>query len=162
MKEIGIQNPHIQELLDQDHTFKILFVNKPRGDYKHYQVVAYVSPEIRDLIGKHGNRLHIELESVRVYDRFYVKRCNRCNLFGHYKESCDKTISCGLCGAENEHETNDCANNESVTQDQFQCINCRRAGLVGPGHSTSWKKCPAYIIAQRRLRSQIPYYEGLE
>ena len=106
--EIGIQNPHIQELLDQDHTFKILFVNKPRGDYKHYQVVAYVSPEIRDLIGKHGNRLHIGLESVRVYDRFYVKRCNRCNLFGHYKESCDKTISCGLCSTENQHETQAC------------------------------------------------------
>ena len=70
LTEIGKQNPHIQELLDQNHTFKILFVNKPRGDYKHYQVVIYVSQEIRDLIGKHGNRLHIGLESVRVYDCF--------------------------------------------------------------------------------------------
>ena len=162
LTEIGKQNPHIQELLDQNHTFKIMFVNKPRGVYKHYQVVAYVSPEIRDIIGKHGNRLYIGLESVRVYDRFYVKRCNRCNLFGHYQEGCDKTLSCGLCGVQSDHETQNCGYNESTTMDQFQCINCVRAGLVGTGHGTSWPKCPAYVIAQRKLRSQIPYYEGLK
>ena len=137
-------------------------MNEPRGEYKHYQVVAYVSPEIRDLIGKHGNWLHIRLESVIIYDGFYLKRCNKCNLFGHYKENCDKPISCGLCSAENQHEIQACPTKDTATQDQHQCINCMIAGQSGLGHSASWIKCPAYIAAQRRLRSQIPYYEGLK
>ena len=111
-------------------------MKEPRGKYKHYQVVAHVSPEIRDIIGKHRNRLYIGIESVRVYDRFYVKRCNKCNHFGHYKDDCEQFISCGLCSSD-VHETETCPLKRAPNQAELKCVNCMRSGLDGNRHSAS-------------------------
>ena len=133
----------------------------PNGKYEHFQVVALVSPEIRDAIGQHRNRLYIGLESFRVYDRFNMKRCNKCNGFGHYKDSCEKSTMCGYC-CSGDHESENCPKKTLKDPTSFKCVNCKRDGLDGEGHSASWFKCPAYITAQKKVEGTIPYYEGLK
>ena len=44
--KIRQQNPYVKELIDQEHTFKVVIMKPPTGQYKHYQVVDLVSPEI--------------------------------------------------------------------------------------------------------------------
>ena len=155
------QNSYVNELIDQDHIFKVLFMKPPTGEYKNYQVVALVSPDIRDVISANRNRLFVGLESCRVYDRFYVKRCNECNCFGHYKAKCPNKASCTFCASE-EHNSETCPLKDSRDHSKFKCINCKRSGLSCEGHSAAWFKCPAYIIAQKKIQSTIPYYEGLK
>ena len=84
MEQIREQNPVMKTLTDAGETFAILFIKKPTDRYKHYQVIARVSPRIRDAIKSNWNRLYIGVQAIKVYDRFYVKRCNKCNQFGHY------------------------------------------------------------------------------
>ena len=147
--------------MNNGHTFKILFIKPPHGKFMHHQVVALVSPEIREVISTHGNRLYIGLISAKVCDRFYVKRCNKCNCFGHYKSDCPNTTVCGFCMSK-DHESHNCPLKTSGSTTDYKCSNCHKAGLDHVGHSALWFNCPSYKNAQKRLQSSIPYYEGLK
>ena len=152
------QNPYLDSLITDGETFKIIFMKPPNVDYDNFQIVARVSPKIRDAISTHWNKLYIGAASVRVYDRFYVKRCNKCNKFGHYKDNCTETSSCGICGVEG-HESEIC--NHKTDTSRFSCINCKRLNLTHTGHNATSRKCPAYLIAQKKVKGNIPYYQGI-
>ena len=86
--------------------------------------------------------------ACRVTDRFYIKRCNTCQYFGHYSNFHDndtenkKTkVVCGYCSEE--HHSKDCpkkTNNPS----SHRCSNCIKIGKNGSGHSAFYYRCPAY------------------
>ena len=40
------------------------------------------------------------MRSCAVYDQWYVKRCNKCQLFGHYAKQCGNRACCGYCAAD--------------------------------------------------------------
>ena len=130
----------------------------PNDNYDNFQIVARVSPQIRDAINAHWNRLFIGATSVRVYDRFYVKRCNRCNKFGHYMDKCSEpSPSCGICSAV-DHESETCSHKADTSR--HRCINCKRASQSHTGHNATSRTCPAYITAQKKLKGNTPYYQG--
>ena len=135
----------------------------PDGNYENFQVVARVSTNIRDAIRSDWNRLFIGATSAKVYDRFYVKRCYHCNEFGHYATGCTRVKSCGICSAENDHESKDCPHRTETGTTHLSCINCKKAGGAGGtshrGHAASSPKCPAYKLAQKKLRGNTPYYQ---
>ena len=151
------QNPFLEDLITNGESFKIIFMKPPSGNYDNFQIVARVSPKIRDAINVHWNRLFISATSVRVYDRFYVKRCNKCNKFGHYKDKCQESPSCGICGAE-DHESETCGHKDDPSR--FRCVNCKRVNQQHTGHNATSRKCPAYITAQKKLKGNMPYYQG--
>ena len=154
------QNPFLHSLITDGETFNVIFMKPPNGVYNNFQIVARVSPKIRDAISAHWNRLFIGATSVRVYDRFYVKRCNKCNKFGHYKDNCTETTSsCGICGVQG-HESETCDHKTDTSS--FSCINCKRANLTHTGHNATSRKCPAYLIAQKKIKGTIPYYQGIQ
>ena len=159
VERIREQNPAMKALLDGGEKFTILFTKSPAGKYSHYQVIARVSPKIRDAIKSNWNKLYIGMEAVKVYDRFYVKRCNKCNQFGHYAKDCENQKVCGVCCSE-DHESEVCPLKDTTDTTLIKCINCRRQKLEEVGHKASWFKCPAYIEAQKKVRGTIPYYDG--
>ena len=98
----------------------------------------------------------MDLVAHRVVDRFYVKRCNKCQKFGHYQNECEDIISCGYCcGA---HSSSDCNQVEIEDFKNYKCINCKRENKKCEGHSAHWHKCPTYLEKQKRLKKSIPYY----
>ena len=151
------QNPFLEGLMTDGESFKVIFMKPPSGDYKNFQIVARTSPKIRDAITARWNRLFIGSTSVRVYDRFYVKRCNKCNKFGHYKDKCENLPSCGICGADG-HESETCDHKTETSR--FSCVNCKRENLPQTGHNATSRKCPAYMTAQKKLKGNTPYYQG--
>ena len=144
--------------------FEVVFVKEPSTKYPTYQAVARVSSDIRDAIKLSSNKIYIGLMACRVTDRFYIKRCNTCQCFGHYSNFHDndtankKTkVVCGYCSEE--HNSKDCpkkTNNPS----SHRCSNCIKIGKNGSGHSAFYYRCPAYLAEQNRLKNTINYYNG--
>ena len=146
------QNPKVDALVNAGEEFTVLFVKTTASGYT---AVARVSPKIRTAIQSERDRVFLGVTCCKVYDRFHIKRCNNCQGYGHFKDSCNAAVCCAYCGLD--HDSQQCG----VKQDaaKHSCINCKNAGLANyTGHTTFSLKCPTYIAAQNRLKSTIPYY----
>ena len=118
-----------------------------------YKAVVRVSSDIRQAIERSGDHLNIGLTSCSVYDDFFIRRCNKCQGFNHWKDDCPADIPaiCGRCGES--HDTKSC---KSTT---VKCANCMKAGFSDISHESSSGKCQAYMEAQKRLHDTINYYK---
>ena len=148
------QNSENGQVEVTERNFNILFIKEVKGfDGRPdtYQAVVRVSDEIRDSLKSAGDRVFINLQSCRVSNRFFVRRCNKCQGFKHFHKECKSNVSvCGKCGGQ--HDTKDC------TSDTIKCINCEKAGYSALNHETHWWKCPAFKKEQEKLEKTIPYY----
>ena len=107
LEKIKKQNPKIKQLMDTGSDFSIVYKRDPNNSNtgnKFYQVVARVSDEIRNAIRENNNKIYIELDAYRVVDRFYIKRCNRCQNFGHYEKDCMNDLCCAYCSQTHNHQ----------------------------------------------------------
>ena len=156
---IKMQNESIRALIENGQEFSIVFLKEPRDPSKNkfYQIVARVSGDIRSAIKSLGNKLYIGLISCNVHDRFFIKRCNKCQGYGHYNYSdqCTQGLVCGYC-CSNSHKSNDCPLQNS-DHSKHSCVNCQIKGRNGKGHSTFWHNCPTYLEEQDRLKKSIGY-----
>ena len=138
----------------------MLFVKSSKGNSSEYVAVARVSPKIRDAIRTERNRIFLGITSCRIYDRFYVKRCNNCQEYGHFKDSCEKPPCCAYCSGP--HSSDQC----SIKNDDkslLKCVNCKKENPdLCSGHTAFDPKCPTYRAAQKRMESSMPYYQGLK
>ncbi len=64
--------------------FKVLAVRPTKRNQNVFQVFASVSAVLRDGTKQYNDKLTLGLTSCKVYDQYHVKRCNKCQLFGHY------------------------------------------------------------------------------
>ena len=120
-EQIKNQNHDIAQMIDDGEEFKVLFIkNDPKSS--SFSAVARVSCKIRDLIKSNRHRLFIGISSCRVYDRFYIKRCNNCQDFGHYEDKCTKSVKCGYCGLN--HKSNTCHLKDLKDVSKLKCPNC--------------------------------------
>ena len=152
------QNPEIDTLISAGEEFNVLFVKSTKGDT--YTAVVRVSSIVRTAIRTMRDRIYFGLSSCRVFDRFYVKRCNHCQEFGHYKDSCPNLVCCGYCGGD--HESEQCKHKDCTDVSKFSCSNCKKAGKEHNGHTAFSFNCPSYIAAQNRMRSTIRYYDNIK
>ena len=156
------QNPIIKELIEKGSEFSIVFVKEPRGEEndqrrKFYQVVARVSDDIRRAIKCNDDKIYMDLVALRVVDRFFVKRCNKCQNFGHYEKDCHENACCGYC--KGNHLSKDCSEVDDGDFGNYKCVNCERNHKDCKGHSTHWHKCPTYLDLQKKVKKSIPFYQ---
>ena len=146
------QNEEMGLLIDEENT-QVIFITpmKDQGNDGLHQAVLRVSEKIREKIKDNGNRIFIGSSSCPVYDRFFVKRCNRCQSFHHFHKECKKPEVCAYCAGA--HDTRKCKNDTGL-----KCINCSIAGLQDVGHSASSFDCPTYVAEQGKLKKSIHYY----
>ena len=155
------QNPEIKELIDQGSKFEIVFVKEPRESKSHskneyYLVVARVSEDIRKVMKMTGDRVYIDLVAHRVIDRYFVKRCNKCQEFGHYEKNCSNNVCFAYC--RQNHKSTDCNQVEDGDVEHYECVNCKRENKPYVGHSSLWHKCPSFVEQQKKVKKSIPYY----
>ena len=161
LEQICKQNTDISALIAKGSTLEVVFIKDPDDRYRTSQAVARVSPNIRDAIKRHGNRLYIGLVACRVTDRFYVKRCNNCQQFGHYEVTCPKkpNMCCGYCRS-GAHKSVNCPN-KNEDHSNHSCSNCEALGKDFKGHSALYYNCPAYLAEQDKLKRSIGYNYNL-
>ena len=128
------------------------------GVNKLYQASVRVSNSIRKFIENRDNYLSIGLYRCKVYDHFYVKRCNRCQKYGHYKAQCQASKPvCAQCSGN--HDTTECP---EMSKPSFQpvCVNCFNSNENSQQHthSAADRTCPTYQLEQNKLKKSISYY----
>ena len=125
--------------------------------YQYYQVVARVGEDIRRAIKNSDDKIYMDLVALQVVDRFFVKRCNCCQKFGHYQKDCtEESASCGYC--KGNHLSKDCNDVQEGDFKHYECVNCERGNKNSNGHSAHWHKCPTYLDLQKKVKNSIPYY----
>ena len=151
------QNEVIRSLVEKGSHLSVVYTKEPGEDSTYHQVVLRVSPDIRRAMHNHGNKLHMGKVVHKVVNRFYIRRCNVCQCYGHYQEKCPTPRSpvCGYCSS-NEHLSKDCPIKDGPTKD-FSCNNCKSQKLEFKGHSTFWHNCSAYKAQQKKLERSIDY-----
>ena len=150
------QNKPISQLIDQGSQLKVVFTRKPPNGKDYYTVIIRVSPDIRNVLHKMKNKIHIGVSVHSIVDRFHVKRCNRCQGLGHYADKCDtsKPSVCGFC---TQHHASDVCPDKKKPHAHHKCINCAGEDRDASGHPAFWAKCPAYMAAQEKMKKTISY-----
>ena len=158
-KCICSQNKEISTCVKNGGSLDVIFIKEPTDKFTTYLAVARVSSDIREVIKSRGNKIFIGLVACPVKDRFYVKRCNNCQCYGHYKGDCDKPVMCGYCGEQ--HRSSGCEKKSKGNEHtSHTCNNCKIIGKDAAGHSTFYHRCPAYLVQQNKLKNSIQYYKG--
>ena len=159
--QIMMLYPEIKSLVDSGESFDVLTVRKQRNhtdENKFHQASIRVSNCIRKLIENRDDYLSVGLYRCKVYDHFYIKRCNKCQQFGHYKAQCASSKPvCAECSGN--HDTLDCDKKSEPTF-QPSCVNCKssKKDTQQHTHSASDRSCPAYQAEQNKLKDSISYY----
>ena len=150
-------NESIGNLANNGQELSVVYTKAPPQGKEFHQVIVRVSPDIRKSIKAAGNKVHLSDKVCRVKDNFHVKRCNKCQDFGHYASKCKPGTAevCGYCAAS--HKSSDCPIKDNPSH-THKCRNCEVAGLEHfTGHSTFSYGCPAYKIQQDKLKNAIAY-----
>ena len=128
-----------------DEHFKVHSVKPTKNNAEKFQVFASVSEILREGFKKTRDKLIIGVNSCKVYDRKHTKRCNNCQLFGHFVANCPtpNKHSCGKCSGD--HSTKEC---DSTNRG---CVNCKRNNLEHTSHSAFYHKCPTLLKYQELM-----------
>jgi len=146
------------EIMD-DSSFKVLAVNPTRNNPDIFQAIVAISDDIRTIIKNHDDKVHFWHGVLKIYDNFYIKRCSRCQAYGHHcknKEgtvTCNFSICCAVCAGD--HLTSLC-----TIDSQPKCNNCSKAGKID-SHRADSSHCPTFKAAQDKLKGQIPWYRSM-
>jgi hypothetical protein len=152
------QNEIIRGLVEESKShLSVVYTKEPNEGNPYHQVVLRVSPDIRRAINNNSNKLHMGRVLHRVVNRFYIRRCNNCQYYGHYQDKCPTPNSpvCGYCSQEG-HLSKNCPIKSGPTTD-FCCHNCKSRDIDFKGHSTFWHNCPSYKEQQKKLEHSIDY-----
>ena len=153
LTEILNKNSQLQNVIKahgEDHNITVNHIRPTRKNPAVNQASLTVSNTARDLISKRNDRLLIGDMSCRVYSvTNYVRRCVKCQGFGHWHKECTAGhVSCANC-AEITHETRDCPNREVK-----KCVNCIKSGkeVIIP-HRANSSTCPMYLAERSKASS---------
>ena len=134
------QNKDIANLVDSGSELEVVFIRKPPQGKRYYTVIIRVAPNIRSLLTNLKDKIFIGAFVHNIVDRLHVKRCNRCQGLGHYRDKCDPTknsVVCGFCAKD--HELDDCPMKERP-HINHKCINCSGTGRTASGYPAFWSK----------------------
>ena len=153
-------HPVIKSYVSKGSVFTILNIRKQRKN-EMFQANIRVSNNIRQYIENLGDRLFLGLTSCLVYDHFHIKRCDRCQKFGHYKANCREQHVCLHC-AEN-HATESC-NKKGNVNFTPTCASCKHLSGqysdINFNHRADYVNCPSFMNARDKLRGNIMYYSS--
>ena len=124
-----------------------------------FYAIIRVSCNIRKFIESIDNRLYVgQFSSCKVYDHFPVKRCNKCQKFGHFHANCNANHTCVHCAGE--HPSDQCTA-KAASDFIPTCSNCKSShdSTINSNinHCANDSSCTSYVNAQKRLRLNIAY-----
>ena len=151
MKMLSTQNEFIKMFkIQNDITqhMKIHVVKPCRNNPSVYQVFASVSSVFRDGLKNNKDKVIIGVTMCKVYERQSAKRCNNCQLYGHFAKNCPTPMepSCAKCGEK--HRTDQCMSPSGVRN----CVNCVRNNEDETDHPVFFHKCPSLVKYQEDVQ----------
>ena len=153
-----LEDLHSNPTNSDDCKFIILKVSALKNNDQIGRATIAVSNRIREYIDSCNDRLYLGNGTCKAHDSFHVKRCYKCQQYGHISENCKHSSACGYCGGS--HETRNCntKNNPSAAS----CVNCKNSNVKTYSdncqHSSSSIECPILKVEQTKLKKSIPFY----
>ena len=151
-------NPAIASAVDLDvdtdeKSLEILAIRPLKNNDKLQRANVRVSNNVRLAIHKQGDRIYTEHGSLKVYDNFFVRRCFKCQGFGHNADDCrSNNHVCGTCAGN--HETKGCKSRNTC------CVNCKNQGL-DHNHTAFSTTCHCYVREQSRMKNATPFHQRI-
>ena len=142
VNQIVTQNMFVKDFATANNIDEHIDVHdiKPtRANPMVFQAFVSVSEVLRNGLRNYRDKVIIGLKSCKIYDRFHVKRCNNCQVLGHFYKDCPTPTQacCAKCSLN--HPTNSC-----TTTDR-KCANCAKEGNENHEHATFDPKCPSML-----------------
>lgn len=133
---------------DIKNHIEIKAIRPLKNNQRMYQAFATVSKTLREGFQHLKDKVTLGLRTCKVYDRYFVKRCYNCQLYGHFANDCPtpQEKSCGKCG---ENHTKERCEAESPN-----CINCIRNGKEDCAHEASSHNCPSYLTQLNEIKKK--------
>lgn len=148
-EESIMQGIKTQNNLLKDSHVKLLFKFGKKESVTCNWVVE-VDPETRNIL-LNSKRVFIDYGSHSVDDHLKLKRCYRCQAFGHLAKDCKAPDNiCEHCSGN--HDTRTCTHLE----ENPICINCKKAKLPD-NHKASSSKCGIHRRRRKKLMETIDY-----
>ncbi|XP_064108695.1 uncharacterized protein LOC135217034 isoform X1 [Macrobrachium nipponense] len=141
------KNPWLRYLIKNEDDFKLVATLKA-DTYGRPQYAIKCSPQIRRNIAACGDELNILGTFCKVYDKYHVLRCIKCQKFGHKHDLCRGELVCPKCGGE--HWLRECISEVST------CLHCQ-----GP-HITGDRVCQKYKEEEASVKDRTDHGEHLE
>eukprot|EP00116_Pleurobrachia_bachei_P001282 sb/3461544/ len=148
------KNEEIKKLVDEGGKVKVVHLN-PTGRI----AVLQVSPEIRNVIARKGDKGCRKLRQYWVRDRYHVVQCFHCQEFGHVAGSIrctkkDGDAVCAFCAGN--HETRSCGHKTRNDTGKINCANCQKSNgredrRHARSHLASSTLCPFFINERTKL-----------
>ncbi|HBK72411.1 MAG TPA: hypothetical protein DDZ39_12285 [Flavobacteriaceae bacterium] len=153
IEDICFKNKKISDIIKTNKESKLECVTI--NEKNNYAVIK-VSNDIRNIIKKSHNRIHLNLMTHYVNDSFHVIQCFKCQNFGHKigSEKCSEKTSCFYCAED--HMSNECTNKQKVND--HKCRNCLDMNLEHTNHKSSSKLCPLF---RKELETVMKYTDGI-
>ena len=142
VKQIVSQNQFVKDFSTAnniDEHIEVHDIKPTRAKPMVFQAFVSVSEVLRNGFRNYRDKVTIGLTSCKIYDRFHVKRCNNCQVLGHFYKDCPTPTQacCAKCSLN--HPTNSCN-----TTDR-KCANCVKEGNENHEHATFDPKCPSML-----------------
>ena len=150
------KNPTIADLVQEKHTFDVVFVTANKSGRQNLTIGFKVSPAIRAAIfSSERHSLYLECGSYEVRDRFHVKQCYHCQLFGHTSNQCPQKNGKSVClYCMGDHTSKTCSNKKDTQS--HRCTNCAhskdpRDRAEHKTHNSTSPNCPVLIKEHQRI-----------
>ena len=144
-----------------EDAFQILGIVELRSNPNYCKATIRISNSMRYAIAKLKDRVLIGLTSAKVYDNFYVRRCYKCQKFGHVRADCRSEAACVKCSGDHENSVPCPAD---TNPSALCCANCKRSSISrissNTAHSASSLVCPSLQAEQAKLKGSIPFYQS--
>lgn len=138
-EEIG-ENELMEELKSleelKSREIRILKFFKGRKDILH--AIIQVDNYTREILLK-KKRILVDLVPVRIGEYKEIKRCYRCQSYGHLSYDCKQEIKCAIC--QGQHDTRTCTETEAT------CCYCKENN----NHRSDSFQCQYYIEQKMRI-----------
>ena len=153
--DLRAKNQAIDELVNLGHTLQVVYLGKI-SLRNTISVGLKVSPAIRKLIfDTLTGFVFIGGKRITVKDRFFIKQCYHCQLFGHVSTDCPRKLSAPTClYCMDSHRSSNCPykHNKSC----HSCAKCSASKIASDvaghqSHNSSSPDCPVYLRECKRL-----------
>jgi len=156
--KIMFKNPKLAHVCANNNAvFDIVSIKSVKSNSSVFQAFVRVSDDIRSIIKCYGDKLFLGWDRLSVYDHHYIRRCNKCQGYGHYARQCKNMQCCGLC-ASADHQYLECEHKDKADSDKtafYACINCKTAGKPNYFHPAYSTECNMYRYEQALLKKSL-------
>ena len=162
LEKVLVKNTAIKALVDNGHTFSVVYLNKSNVGNKDITVAFKISPAIRTaILERQKGHIFVDGQSYSISDRFHLKHCYHCQLLGHISTECPdkkKVATCLYCMGG--HRSKECQYKNIYSKHCCaKCLASKHGDDANKyrSHNSASSECPVLLREQQRIANMTDF-----